>query len=1398
MGDAMAYMGDYITLLATEYYLTKKQGGDLTAIKNEIYYALKAIERVDLFAEKYLNNGIGDGELNGFILRDDAPLDFYKNWQETDNVQFLDGNRSNGFVWDERINVDGKVYYDFPPIPGDSIWFEAHDEYVYFKYANEPANYKPHPLESMNVYKWYFPTNVGSDVLTCGKIKNDTILNPGSGVKNAEMSQDQLIGALVGCAAVVKLVDDDMVVPTPQDDTAYLKSMAKVLGRRLLNYVSSTKRVYKPSIMIPYTATPDWMKVLYKFTTTSLFFDIPQEDLPFEITDELDINWILTNPIDDSAVHIGCNSWLFSYPLSEIGNKYFNPSTNYDPHLVCKTTGAIELDVFNTTLIRLIGSRMGMIGDAAADQVVYYVNHPDELWNALCLLESTDIHTRIHDINISRKDEDVTNQMICWLGAASGTLSGTNYATMVDSFSMPWFELLDCVFNRYSAQQDKFFGPYNKDRNFYKNLLSIADCSGPRKQPNADTLSPFNKPSVFSLPTVEYSTRVKGDYNGMDYMLMYNMYRMVFPDSLPAYIPNACPCNNNTTKVLETIGTGTGKYGHSLKTNVETFFRFPEYKRYSIDIPEYANHAIDVGDSLPSASLKVLKINGDLTICNNSKMQILEKGKMHLTRSVPDYQKELKVTSGSELRLNNGGTLEIENLSSLIIEKGAKLTVGQNSHIILNGSASRLIIEGEIVLDGGAELKIEWPTDSIPGTVVFKSTTVPIKVSATGNNAILNLSSLDNDHTYLEIIGQAGLEVDATVSKMIVKNTGILLDENSKIKVHCPLTVDNIEASPKYPNENKPYGAAFYIYGQKNVKISNSNFTGGMMALGGKLYNYGINMPELNYVNIDHCQWGVQLYNGGIVAKNSTFTENGIGIDLQASTIPSVIENCNFTDNYPMGILINSTSTGELNIRNSTIDGGHECITSGGAPIRPFCNLMKNTDEAIFLNDMAFLNLNATNGAGYNKIEDNYYGVYGDQYIYSNPNYMNLAGSVDFNNGYTAFRNSTLQVKMLLCNRQDFAATPAPPSDVFINSSKNYWLLNSPPPLLDSVHYLLDFKPSWLVPRANGIIQQTDDYATFSNLNIEQSNTCGWPPSAEREWPRDTMPKDCDDKTINTANFSLELLSEVYSISTKNLYEIGDKPQALVGYKDILLAPIPAPTRCQSDIYFLTKSYLNSFVAFGQIYSDTLTTDTNRIILCNEMIDLLDTLLVLANNGDTLWAAYKYTISLDKSDLLRLKGNYISSIDLLNNMIEEYSENERLLEKINYQLCINESEQAFKHGGMLENDVDSIYACHRSFESQEEYSGGGSFVQKYPAKIKEVHKPEISLMPNPADNAITIVANQLIKNIIVYDNIGKEVLKVNNTNSKSLKIDVSQLPDGIYRAYIDFGSSKSLKTFIVK
>ena len=67
----MIDLGEYIAVLATEYKLLNEQNQDVTATANEPYHALNALDRLDLFWERYFNPYLSTGSANGFLVRDD-------------------------------------------------------------------------------------------------------------------------------------------------------------------------------------------------------------------------------------------------------------------------------------------------------------------------------------------------------------------------------------------------------------------------------------------------------------------------------------------------------------------------------------------------------------------------------------------------------------------------------------------------------------------------------------------------------------------------------------------------------------------------------------------------------------------------------------------------------------------------------------------------------------------------------------------------------------------------------------------------------------------------------------------------------------------------------------------------------------------------------------------------------------------------------------------------------------------------------------------------------------------------------------------------------------------------------------------------------------------------------
>ncbi|MBL7715443.1 MAG: hypothetical protein JNL01_08220 [Bdellovibrionales bacterium] len=74
--DSTCYLGQYLSVLATELALLRKSGADTKAVRMEIFYALNAFDRLSKHANQ--RAGIPD-RIDGYFVREDIPVDFLKN-----------------------------------------------------------------------------------------------------------------------------------------------------------------------------------------------------------------------------------------------------------------------------------------------------------------------------------------------------------------------------------------------------------------------------------------------------------------------------------------------------------------------------------------------------------------------------------------------------------------------------------------------------------------------------------------------------------------------------------------------------------------------------------------------------------------------------------------------------------------------------------------------------------------------------------------------------------------------------------------------------------------------------------------------------------------------------------------------------------------------------------------------------------------------------------------------------------------------------------------------------------------------------------------------------------------------------------------------------------------------
>jgi len=124
-GDATAFQGFYLAMLALEYANLKREGkiSTLEATAEELHYALSAVIRLDKSAEEKFDL---PGQWDGFFLRDDIPTDFYKDTSAVSGLRFIgkDGKRV------ECISSDYSCHKNRGPVNSDTGKFTSQDQVI--------------------------------------------------------------------------------------------------------------------------------------------------------------------------------------------------------------------------------------------------------------------------------------------------------------------------------------------------------------------------------------------------------------------------------------------------------------------------------------------------------------------------------------------------------------------------------------------------------------------------------------------------------------------------------------------------------------------------------------------------------------------------------------------------------------------------------------------------------------------------------------------------------------------------------------------------------------------------------------------------------------------------------------------------------------------------------------------------------------------------------------------------------------------------------------------------------------------------------------------------------------------------------------------------------------------
>jgi hypothetical protein len=453
-GDTPILAAEYIGTLATEYKLLTNNSLNADRTLKELYYAIEAINRLDLIAESYWRPGhqIFSGDLNGFYIKDDVPADFVC----ANYPQVLDPGTTNAH-YDVTTCTDGNFLhfnsnivpssnpYHNPNTPVNSVCGELY-------YCNDGAHgniaaYKDRPLEA---------------------------------------TMDQTLQLLVGMALVVKCLPESQTyngLAFADGETSIRKEAIAICRRIVLSIKNNGWQVINP-------------------VTGFCAHGIIHSDIGL-VSCDTDISNCLFN------FNCGMSAFLESYGIQKSMDFIDHPHHNdYEDQLSTEPLLAAAYDLIGNLPACPTVSTPLIPAGVAVGSTPAGVFPGLNMGNEECQ-EMTKVFAMVAIGDF-------------WDGITGST--GSKLEGLSSSANMPGYMLI----HRFLHDKN-----YNFNDGYYQVLLNEAPCTGPHKYfttGTSYTYASFEWSSSDRLRNADsrggtpQTTAFNGEFSGIDYMLLFNLY----------------------------------------------------------------------------------------------------------------------------------------------------------------------------------------------------------------------------------------------------------------------------------------------------------------------------------------------------------------------------------------------------------------------------------------------------------------------------------------------------------------------------------------------------------------------------------------------------------------------------------------------------------------------------------------------------------------------------------------------------------------------------------------------------------------------------------------------------------------------------------------------------------
>ncbi|MBL7811251.1 MAG: T9SS type A sorting domain-containing protein [Bacteroidetes bacterium] len=754
--------GQYLQLLSTEYWLLKYYGKtgteEFTACKNEMYYVLQALDRLDGSAEKYFKPLAPTSQFNGFLRRDDSDWDrgnLINNYygffgRKLGDIPVMKMNNTAGIMPDTTyMGLAEQIRHIWVPhlvpyidsannITAADSFFEdmGHDSIITVTDSGQ-VYYK-------NNYKINYETNAHP-------LRKDGLENHGSGRRSNEPSIDEYVGLFIGLKYVQKFVDEGATAkPLITDSSKYLVQWTRDIAHRMMTYL--TKQVNDIPLFEPFAAPSDAR------------FNIPLFKKG---------NYVLYNPMrSDSVVSRGLNAFIFGKALEKLGEELASsPSQkrNYDSTTLEFSSQAKKLILAGKLTARfskspllnfsvIVSSMFDDTNTSLADEIEFLrsncnfntteIINVDKVCNCLVDMRAKPEKAEFWDSLWSKlgnrhsklnrlwrrfhKNAGSVNIMAAKMAAASGTWNQTDFAVFASACGFPLMSF------DYDILNDKT--PYYSEAQM-KTVLQTLDCQG-----SSGIGWPFDRDAISGAHMKPSRRGLDLTYDGTlysqtPYMIYYNLYRIAkiknWGDTVKHYSDESCPCFVDsfkagtrlpvsaiepTKKTIEKSGMHSKviKIKEHMVLQGDTIGRFvdsviqvnetwnEDYYYYDRN-KKQTTQFVKTKDANPSHALagirqpEILNHNYKVVVTDSNQGQTFQ-----VTRDL--------VVCGATLNIDSGGTVRIDtsanikSLNEVIVRRNGLIDIHKAGIFYVNNN-TRLVINdgGTLYYRKGARIILNGP-----------------------------------------------------------------------------------------------------------------------------------------------------------------------------------------------------------------------------------------------------------------------------------------------------------------------------------------------------------------------------------------------------------------------------------------------------------------------------------------------------------------------------------------------------------------------------------------------------------------------------------------------------------------------------------------------------------------